>query len=329
MKVSLVVTVLNEAKTIEAFLDSIEKQTLKPDEVVIVDGGSTDWTINKLIKPEMNLKVLVYAGSNRSQGRNRGIQMAKNEIIAVTDCGCILDKNWFLEITKPFVDEKVNAVAGYYLAKAETALQKCVAPFFCITESEIKKLARKKNFEFLPSSRSFAFKKSVWSKVGGYPEDLNYCEDLVFDQKIKSSGFNFYFASKAVVYWPQRKTFKSIYKQFFNYATGDGQAFFSPYQTHSLKISLIYFRYFLALDFLVLAFRHPVFGKILILGFLFYVFCSMVKHFNEVKEIRALYLLPLIRFLADFAIMAGTVKGILRAIKLSKISLFHVKENLS
>jgi len=39
--------------------------------------------------------------------------------------------------------------------------------------------------------------------------------------------------------------------------------------------------------------------------------------------------LPLIRFLADFAIMAGTVKGILRAIKLSKISLFHVKENLS
>ncbi len=123
MKVSLVVTVLNEAKTIEAFLDSIEKQTLKPDEVVIIDGGSTDWTVNKLIRPQMNIKVLVYAGSNRSQGRNKGIQIAKNEIIAITDCGCILDKNWMRAITKPLVDENVSVVAGYYLAKTETIFQ--------------------------------------------------------------------------------------------------------------------------------------------------------------------------------------------------------------
>lgn len=329
MKVSLVVTVLNEEKTIEVFLDSIEKQTLKPDEVVIVDGGSTDWTLNKLIKPEMNLKVLVYGGSNRSQGRNRGIQMAKNEIIAITDCGCILDKNWLLEITKPFADEKVNAVAGYYLAKAETVLQKCVAPYFCITENEIKRLSQKKNFEFLPSSRSFALRKSVWSKAGGYPEDLDYCEDLAFDQKIKNCGFSFYFAREAIVYWPQRKTFKSIYKQFFNYATGDGQAFFSPYQTHSLRISLIFFRYFLALNFFILGFRYQLFWLLLIIGLIVYKFWSIIKHFNEINDLRAVYLLPIIRFLSDFAIMAGTIKGLFRAMKLSKLTLFNAKENLS
>jgi glycosyltransferase involved in cell wall biosynthesis len=50
MKVSLVTTVLNEEKTIEKFLDSVISQTRKPEEVVIVDGGSTDETLEKVQK---------------------------------------------------------------------------------------------------------------------------------------------------------------------------------------------------------------------------------------------------------------------------------------
>ncbi len=312
MKVSLVVTVLNEEKTIEAFLDSIEAQTRKPDEVIIIDGGSTDWTINKLIRPDMNLRVLVYAGSNRSQGRNRGIQMAKNEIIAITDCGCILDKDWLLEITKPFADEAVQAVAGYYLAKAETIFQKCVAPYFCVMPKEIKERTAKKGYEFLPSSRSFAFRKSVWGKVGGYPEELNFGEDLTFDQKIKKAGFNFYFAPEAVVYWPQRKNLKAVFKQFFNYATGDGQVFFSPYQTHSLKISLIFFVYLLFFLLLGLGL-----WRILLLAFGLYLVRAVVKNFRHVKNFSVLWWLPVLRLISDIAVMAGTAKGIILHAKYS------------
>ena len=46
MKVSLVVTVLNEEPSIAALLESILSQTKKADEIVIVDGGSTDKTID-------------------------------------------------------------------------------------------------------------------------------------------------------------------------------------------------------------------------------------------------------------------------------------------
>lgn len=317
MKVSLVVTVLNVEEEIEAFLESIEAQTLKPDELVIVDGGSTDWTLNKLIRPDLNLKVLVYSGSNRSQGRNRGIQLTNNEIIAVTDCGVFLDKDWLGEITQPFANEQVNAVAGYYLAKADTVFQKCAAPYFCVMPEEIKEREKKKGFEFLPSSRSFAFRKSVWGKVGGYPEELNFCEDLVFDQKIKNAGFKFYFAPQAIVYWPQRKTLRSVFKQFYNYATGDGQVFFSPYQTHSRKIFLIFLRYFLFLIIFLYGFWLSLAWKFLAVASVLYLTWAILKNYRHVKNIKALFWLPVLRIASDIAVMAGTIKGITNGKKIS------------
>ena len=318
MKVSLVVTVLNVEKEIEAFLESIEAQTLKPDEVVIVDGGSTDWTLNKLVRPNLNLRVLVYGGSNRSQGRNRGIQLAKNEIVAVTDCGVFLDKNWLGEITKPFADKGVNAVAGYYLAKADTVFQKCVAPYFCVMPKEIKEREKRKGFEFLPSSRSFAFRKSIWGKVGGYPEELNFCEDLAFDQKIKEDGFKFHFAPQAIVYWPQRKTLRSVFKQFYNYATGDGQVFFSPYQTHSVKIFLIFLRYWLFLTAFVFGFWLKIAWNFLAAAVVLYLIWAILKKYRYVKNIKALFWLPVLRIASDIAVMAGTIKGITNGKKISR-----------
>ena len=47
-KASLVITIRNEEKSIEGLLDSILNQTKQPDQIVIVDGGSTDGTINKI-----------------------------------------------------------------------------------------------------------------------------------------------------------------------------------------------------------------------------------------------------------------------------------------
>ena len=48
MKTSFIATVLNEEKTIKALLSSLAKQTKKPEEIIIVDGGSTDQTVAKI-----------------------------------------------------------------------------------------------------------------------------------------------------------------------------------------------------------------------------------------------------------------------------------------
>ena len=313
MKVSLVITALNEEKTIDELLGSIAIQTLKPDGVIIVDGGSTDQTVEKLLRrnfKDINLRVLIKLGANRSQGRNKGIEKAKNEIVAITDCGCILAENWLEEITRPFENPNVEVVAGYYFAKADTFFQKYVTLYFCVLPKEIYEKSKKRGYEFLPSSRSFAFRKRVWKESDGYPEEMNFCEDLVFNQKIKDCGYHFYFAPKAVVYWPQRKTIKSVFRQFFNYATGDGQVFFSRYQTHSRRISLIFFRYFLFSCFLVLTFKQSFPWFLPFFSFVLYLLWVIKKNFYYIYKLEAFLWLPILQIISDIAIMAGTIKGI-------------------
>lgn len=129
MKSSIVVTFFNEAENIVSFLESVERQSVLPDEVVLVDGGSTDATVEKtnqfikVSKSKIRYQIVVKKG-NRSVGRNEAIRRARNEIIACTDVGCILDEDWLKNILKPFEKSNVGVVAGYYDARTETNFQK-------------------------------------------------------------------------------------------------------------------------------------------------------------------------------------------------------------
>jgi hypothetical protein len=70
--VAVIATVLNEAGAIEALLESLAGQTRRPDEVVIVDGGSRDGTAGRLAAwaatGRLPLRVIVQPGCNISQG---------------------------------------------------------------------------------------------------------------------------------------------------------------------------------------------------------------------------------------------------------------------
>lgn len=312
MKISLISTVLNEEKTIDPFLESILGQTKKPDEIVIVDAGSADKTVPKIKKWQKRLpiKLIIKPGVNRSQGRNIAIQNTKYQIIAVSDAGCILASNWLEKIVNPFKNKKISAVAGNYQPLTQNPFQECLAAYTCAD------IYKKDKRQFLPSSRSIAFRKKVWEKVGGYPKELNYCEDLVFDQKIKSAGFSFHFSPQAIVYWPQRKTIKEAFRQFYHYAFGDGQVFFSPYQSHSLKIGLIFFRYLIGLLTLVLAVKHPNLWPIpLSLLITYLCFWPIIKFKKKSLPGGAWFLTPLLQLLSDLAVMAGTLRGILEKTK--------------
>jgi GT2 family glycosyltransferase len=77
---------------------------------------------------------------------------------------------------------------------------------------------------FLPSSRSVAFRKDWWRRVGGYPEWLDHCEDLVFDLALRDAGARFVFCPDAVVSWTARSNMPAFFRQYFLYARGDGHA---------------------------------------------------------------------------------------------------------
>jgi glycosyltransferase involved in cell wall biosynthesis len=305
MKVTFITTIYNEEDTIDAFLASLSKQTKLPDEIIITDAGSQDETVSKLKqfqkKSKVPVKIIIKHG-NRSIGRNQAIKHASGQIITCSDAGCILDRNWLKSIIKPFTDENIDVVSGFYLAKTENIFQKCLAAYTCVMPDKVDK------DNFLPSSRSIAFRKSAWKEIGGYPEELNTCEDLIFATKLKKAGCNFIFAENAIVYWPQRKNLRHAFQQFFSYAVGDGQALFIRRQ-----IPFLFLRYLLAIMLVIEAIltKSQILLILCLTSLVLYICWSIIKNYKYIKNKWAFLYLPVLQFTADAAVLSGTSFGLL------------------
>lgn len=306
VKTSFICTVLNEEETIERFLNSLLRQTKSPDEVIIVDGGSTDTTKAKIglfqiRHKEFPLK-LVQKKGNRSVSRNFGIKHATFGIILLSDAGCILDKTWVAEIIKPFLISPVMVVAGYYKGKAISVFQKCLLPYVLVMPDRVNAN------NFLPSTRSMAMRKSVWKSAGGFPEDYSHNEDYVFAKKLKKFKVKIFFAKKAIVYWLPRSTLKNAFIMFFRFALGDTEA-----GIFRSKVIFIFLRYMVFAGTCVFVLdKHFVYIPFLVAIIALYLLWAVIKNYRYVKNIEAILFLPLLQITSDIAVLLGSSIGFFR-----------------
>lgn len=310
--VSLVVTVLNEAATIDGLLASIAAQTRRPDEVVVVDGGSTDGTIAALERwcARLPIQILVRPGTNISAGRNAGIAVARGPIVAVTDAGVRLAPDWLANLIAPFgaltAPEPPEVVAGFFAPDPQTPFEVAMGATVLPTLADVDRAT------FLPSSRSIAFRRVVWERIGGYPEWLDYCEDLIFDLRLRESGARFAFAPGAVARFRPRGTLHAFWHQYFRYARGDGKAGLFA-RRHTIR----YATYVGLTLFLLRGRRAPLLWPIAFLAGVAYVRRPYARLLPQIAALppreraQALTLVPIIRLVGDLAKMAGYPAGLL------------------
>ena len=240
--VSLISTVKNEGQAIKTWLVSLLGQTVRPNEIVIVDGGSTDTTYQILQEEaqfwHIPIRLIQAPGANIAHGRNLAIQNAVGEIIACTDAGCVVPANWLANITGPFVlDADVEVVGGYYQALQLSDFHRSQAAYF------VHPVGALDFQQFLPSTRSIAFKKSAWEAVGGFPEWLSLtAEDTLFAIQLKSRAASWAFVPEAQVLWQLRDNIPSLFKQVRRYGHGDAEAGLFPNEYWNrirLSVSLV------------------------------------------------------------------------------------------
>ena len=315
MRTSVIATVLNEKEAIERLLKSLDGQTRRPDEVVIADGGSTDGTLSILnswaSSESLPLRVLETPGANISEGRNAAISAATGDLIASTDAGVRLEDDWLERLLAPFDGKEtgsvVSVVSGWFVPEPQTTFETAMGA------TVLPQLRDITPETFLPSSRSVAFRKVAWEACEGYPEWLDYCEDLIFDLRLRDLYGSFAFAPDAVVHFRPRGTLKSFFKQYYQYARGDGKADLWR-KRHAIR----YLTYLVLGPLLViLALLHsPWWWLALVAGLAAYTstpyrrLWPMLAPYGFFQGIKGVLLVPVIRVVGDLAKMIGYPVGI-------------------
>jgi glycosyltransferase involved in cell wall biosynthesis len=316
MKVSICITVKNEERWIAALLDSLLEQSIKPDEVVIVDGDSTDKTaeiIKHYQKKNKEIKLLIEKGGI-AHGRNTAIEIAKYPVIAQIDSGCVAKPDWLEKITEPLKYETVGVSAGFYVISSGTSLQKAMSLYL---GTHPKRFSQQ---TFLPSARSVAFKREVWEKVGGYDEKLDKGgEDTKFFVSCVKNKIRMARVGEAKVIWKEIKdlTLKEYFWKIFSYAKGDFRTRIWMYpipntMSHNIKIIIVLLRYLAALALLIYALiNSPFFYPLAGLAVL-YIFWSVWKFRDIPNSWKVRVLIPIIQITSDIAVMSGFIYGLAR-----------------
>src|SRR5260221_10536602 len=306
--VSCIVPVYNESKTVLALVDSLKRQMLPPAEVIIVDGGSTDNTVQILrqqVKNDSRFRIIEAGRAMPGKGRNIGAEQAVNKWIAFTDAGIVLDEYWLQHLVRKVQDNPgIDIVYGNFSPQIKTLFDKCATISYVppLREGAIR----------TKSIVSCLLKKEVWKKSGGFP-DWRATEDLVFMEKAEKLNYKVAFAPDAMLYWQLRPDLGSTYKKFKLYSKynlwAGRQAFWHYGIARQYAIMLIA---------LMLAIFYSWYWLLLLPGWIFARIAKRIIAHRHEFGIKTLFnpvvffMVMIITLIIDAATFSGWVKAILQ-----------------
>jgi len=179
MKISLITPSYNSAATINDTLESVKNQAFPDLEYIIIDGASTDKTLDIIKNYQENLKIKLVSERDRGiyDAMNKGVNLATGEIVGIINAddfyknNDVLKKVSIIFITRPEID----AVYGDLEFFKSTDLKKIVR-FWPAGKYNEKKLA---NGWTIPHPTLF-LRREVYKKYGGFRTDLAIAGDYEF-----------------------------------------------------------------------------------------------------------------------------------------------------
>jgi len=190
---SIIIRALNEESHIGKLLYGIQQQSKLPDEIIIVDSGSTDSTL--LISLSYGVKIVKIAREEFTFGRalNIGCNSASGEILIFLSAHVYPeDKNWLVNILNPFKDPSVVCSYGKQRGNSHTKFSEHQV-FLSYFPNEVSEVKTK----YFCNNANCAIRKKEWEKLK-YDESLTGLEDLDWAKKQ-------YLNEKKIVYVPEAK----------------------------------------------------------------------------------------------------------------------------
>ena len=247
-RVTLVIPLRDEAESLPELLPAIEGQAVAPHRIIFVDGGSLDGTIALLrewIERHPESRLVETGGALPGEARNRGIEEAETEWIALLDAGTVPEAAWFAALIALLIEQPgLEVVYGNYEPIVETWFERCASLAYVPPRIE-----RPEGWIRGPSVASCLLRKSLWTSVGGFPAS-RAGEDLIFIERLAAAGAVTGWAPTATVWWRLRPNLSSTYQRF------------RLYSAHNVRAGLQRFWHY------GVARQYAVYGPLLLLAFL-------------------------------------------------------------
>lgn len=187
--VSVIIPVYNSGKYIEETLQATFAQSVPFDEIIVVNGNSSDTTA-RIVKKFKQVKLIQLQDEpERIVKRNIGVGAARGNIIAFVDSDLVLSKNWLQEILVGFDKGYVAVVDRRAVYKPKTYIAKMNDHFFDLRFTD----------DYKPFT-AWVVRNDFLKKIGYLDESVIGFEDKDLGDAIYAAGKDIYFAKKALAY---------------------------------------------------------------------------------------------------------------------------------
>ena len=222
--VSVVVPVLNAARTLAGTLDALARLRPPPLEILLVDNGSVDGS-RELLKAFVagraggKASLIVEPRRGASAARNAGIRAARGEVVAFTDADCLPDAAWLEHLALPFADPIVGAVAGRVMgAPADSTLELFSALYTLRSPETPARHVRWTPWDGGFPTANLAVRRGLLNAVGGFDERLPfYGEDYDLCARLYARHIEIVYAPTARVAHKHRPTLPRMMRQAFGF----------------------------------------------------------------------------------------------------------------
>jgi glycosyltransferase involved in cell wall biosynthesis len=209
MKISIIIPTYNEEKVILNCLKSLEHQSTKNLEIIVVDDGSSDNTLDilKSFKTKnFSYKFLIQPHHGPALARNLGAKNAQGKILVFVDSDMTFDKNFVKNLTKPIIAGKSKGTFSKdeYVANWENVWARC----WNFNENLPSKNRLQDNY---PGKQKVfrAILKSEFDRAGGFAKG-GYTDDYTLSTKL---GYEADMAPNATVYHNNPQSPKEVFIQ--------------------------------------------------------------------------------------------------------------------
>ena len=221
-RISVVIPTRNEAANIQQCLEAVFSQSLKPYEVIVIDGQSTDETVEKA--KTFPVKVFYEDAQSIACARQIGVENSESEYIAFTDADCIPDKEWLHNLVTGF-DEGIIGVGGSAKNTGESLWEKSVNIALGTFLGGASSLQGRflENRQFVRSIGGFnsMYRRQDIVEAGGFDNRLPGGEDLELNKRLSRTGKLLYIP-QAMVLHHHRWTLPKFAKKMFRYGKERG-----------------------------------------------------------------------------------------------------------